>query len=414
MQLFFLFSVLITLAAFFSYLNVRFLKLPSGISLMLMGVLASVLLILTGLVYSDITVSLKDRLATLDFSEFMLDILLSFLLFAGALHTNLDYIKSSARSIFSFATVGTLVSGFLIGSMVYYLLPVFGFEVPYLACLLFGSLISPTDPIAVIGILGKSNLSKSIESKIVGESLFNDGIGVVVFIALLEIGTKGLAEVGALEIVLLFIQEAFGGILVGFIIGFLGFRAMKSIDDFEAEIIISLAMVMGGYALCDVVHVSGPLAMVVAGLFTGNIGKRVAMSDITMDYLSKFWEVVDSILNAVLFMLIGLEIVVVHFQSAYLWVGLMVALLLVVSRYISLFIPAHLFGIKKTLERGTLVIMTWGGLRGGISIALALSLPDAMHKEIFVPVTFIIVLFSVLVQGLSMGRLIGYFSSEKS
>lgn len=406
MDMFLLFSVLITLAAVFSLINIRFIKLPSGISLMLIGLVVSIGLISIGKLSPGFTQSIKDSLLALDFSEFILGIVLSFLLFAGSLHVKLDDIKASAKSIFSFATIGTLISTCLIGTLAFFLLPFIGIEAPFLACLLFGALISPTDPIAVIGILGKSNLSKSIETNIVGESLFNDGIGVVVFITLLGISSTGLENMSVSSIGILFAQEAIGGSLVGLAIGYLGFKLMKSIDDFQSEILISLAMVMGGYSLCSAIHVSGPLAMVVAGLFTGNKGKNEAMSDITMDYLGKFWEVLESILNAVLFMLIGLEMVIVHLQFNYLLVGLALAISLVVARYISLVLPTFLFGLHKKFKKGTLIIMSWGGLRGGISIALALSLPTESQREVFVPITFIVVFFSIVVQGLTMGKLI--------
>jgi len=307
MQFFTLFSALITLAAIFSYINVRFIKLPSGISLMLMGLLASVILISTGIFSASFTLSIKDSLSKLDFSTFILDILLSFLLFAGSLHVHLEDIRSSAKSIISFATIGTLISTLAIGSAVYYLLQLFHMDASYVSCLLFGSLISPTDPVAVLSILSKEKLSKSIEIKIVGESLFNDGIGVVIYATLLGIATTGTEHISATEIGLLFLQEAIGGMIAGWVIGFIGFRLMKTIDDFPTEILISLGMVMGGYTICNLLHVSGPLAMVVAGLFTGNRGRKEAMSDMTMDYLGKFWEVVDHVLNAVLFMLIGLK-----------------------------------------------------------------------------------------------------------
>lgn len=371
-----------------------------------MGLVVSIGLISIGKLSPGFTQSIKDSLLALDFSEFILGIVLIFLLFAGSLHVKLDDIKASAKSIFSFATIGTLISTCLIGTLAFFLLPFIGIVAPFLACLLFGALISPTDPIAVIGILGKSNLSKSIETNIVGESLFNDGIGVVVFITLLGISSTGLENMSVSSIGILFAQEAIGGSLVGLAIGYLGFKLMKSIDDFQSEILISLAMVMGGYSLCSAIHVSGPLAMVVAGLFTGNKGKNEAMSDITMDYLGKFWEVLESILNAVLFMLIGLEMVIVHLQFNYLLVGLALAISLVVARYISLVLPTFLFGLHKKFKKGTLIIMSWGGLRGGISIALALSLPTESQREVFVPITFIVVFFSIVVQGLTMGKLI--------
>lgn len=371
-----------------------------------MGLVVSIGLISIGKLSPGFTQSIKDSLLALDFSEFILGIVLIFLLFAGSLHVKLDDIKASAKSIFSFATIGTLISTCLIGTLAFFLLPFIGIVAPFLACLLFGALISPTDPIAVIGILGKSNLSKSIETNIVGESLFNDGIGVVVFITLLGISSTGLENMSVSSIGILFAQEAIGGSLVGLAIGYLGFKLMKSIDDFQSEILISLAMVMGGYSLCSAIHVSGPLAMVVAGLFTGNKGKNEAMSDITMDYLGKFWEVLESILNAVLFMLIGLEMVIVHLQFNYLLVGLALAISLVVARYISLVLPTFLFGLHKKFKKGTLIIMSWGGLRGGISIALALSLPTESQREVFVPITFTVVFFSIVVQGLTMGKLI--------
>ena len=412
MHIFFLFSGLITLAAVFSYINIRVFKLPSGISFILMGTLVSFALIFIGKVSGGFTDSIKQSLAEINFSEFILEILLSFLLFAGSLHVKFDEIKSSAKSIVSFAVLGTLISTAIIGSLVYYLLPLFDAQVPYVACLLFGALISPTDPIAVIGILKQAKLSKSIEIKITGESLFNDGIGVVVFATILEITVSGIENFSATTVTLLFAQEALGGILAGLVIGYIGFHLMKSIDHFQTEILISLAMVMGGYSLCHFLHVSGPLAMVVGGLLTGNKGRREAMSDLTRDYLEKFWEVTDEVLNALLFMLIGLELVVVDFYFNYIVIGIIIALLLVVSRYISLFIPAHLMGFKKTLEKNTLSIMTWGGLRGAISIALALSLPNEPYKGIFVTITFVIVLFSVLVQGFSIGKLIKYLNKN--
>lgn len=406
MELFILFSVLITLAAFFSYINVKFVKLPSGISLMLMGTMASLAVIITGHFSSGFSTIVKEKLALIDFSEFLLGILLSFLLFAGSLHVDIADLRKSAKSISVFAVVGTLVSTMLVGAALYGLMLLFQQPIPIIYCLLFGALISPTDPIAVMGILKKANLSKTIETNIVGESLFNDGIGVVVFATLLQIAAVGVENFGAADIGLLFLEEAVGGILAGLMIGFIGYKLMKSIDHFQTEILISIAMVMGGYSFCHYIHVSGPLAMVVAGIMTGNRGKALAMSDVTRDYLGKFWEVTDEILNAILFMLIGLEIVVVAFEAHYLIIGIFAAILLIVARFISLYIPAFAFGFKKQLGTKTLAIMTWGGLRGGISIALALSLPASQYKNIIVSVTFIIVLFSILVQGFTIGKLI--------
>lgn len=406
MELFLIFSILITLAAFFSFINIKFLKLPSGISLMLMGVLVATGVIVTGYFSVGFTEMIREKLSLIDFSEFLLGILLSFLLFAGSMHVSIPDLKKSAKSIISFATIGTLISTVAVGYSLFYLLSAFNQPIPLIYCLLFGALISPTDPIAVMGILKKTNLSKNIETNIVGESLFNDGIGVVIFATILKIASDGAENFGIADIGILFIQEAVGGIFMGLIIGFIGYKLMKSIDHFQTEILISLAMVMGGYSLCHSIHVSGPLAMVVAGLMTGNRGKELAMSDITKDYLGKFWEVTDEILNAVLFMLIGLEIVIVSFDLSYLTIGIITALIIIIARFVSLYIPAVLFRFKKVFGTKSLFIMTWGGLRGGISIALALSLPQNPYKNILVSITFVIVIFSILIQGITVEKVI--------
>lgn len=406
MELFILFSSLITLAAFFSYLNVKLFRLPSGISLMLMGVLAALGVIVIGYFSAGFTEIIREKLLLIDFSEFLLGILLSFLLFAGSLHVSVPDLRESSKSIISFATLGTLISTAAVGFALFYILPVFNQNIPLIYCLLFGALISPTDPIAVMGILKKANLSKKIETNIVGESLFNDGIGVVIFATLLKIAVVGTENFGITDIGILFFHEAVGGVIAGLVIGYAGYRLMKSIDHFQTEILISLAMVMGGYSLCHYLHVSGPLAMVVAGIMTGNRGKELAMSDVTRDYLGKFWEVTDEVLNAILFMLIGLEIVVVAFEMNYLVIGIIMALVIVIARFLSLYFPSLLFRFKKSLGTKSLMVMTWGGLRGGISIALALSLPQNPYKNIIVSITFVIVIFSILIQGFTVEKLI--------
>lgn len=405
MELFVLFAILITLAAAFSYINIRTLKLPSGIALMLMGTFAALVVIVTGHTSPAFSHYVTYEISRIDFSEFLLGMLLSFLLFAGSMHVRFGDLKVQAKPIIGFATLGTLVSTALMGTGLHYLLLLLHIPVPYIYCLIFGALISPTDPVAVMGILGKSNLPKSIQTIITGESLFNDGIGVVIFATLLQVAAKGIENVSGWAIALLFVREAAGGIVAGLAIGYIGYRMMKRIDHFQTEILISLAMVMGGYSLCHYLHVSGPLAMVIAGLLTGNIGRKVAMSDTTRDYLEKFWEVTDEILNAVLFMLIGLEMVIIPFDWSLLTIGLVAACLLLVVRYLSLWIPSTLLSLRKSLGNASLKLMTWGGLRGGISLALALSLPNEGYKGILVSITFTIVLFSVLAQGLSIGRL---------
>ncbi len=377
----------------------------------MMGVFAAAGVIVTGYFSSGFTEMIREKLALIDFSEFLLGILLSFLLFAGSLHVSIPELKKSAKSIISFATIGTLISTLVVGYSLFYLLSAFHQDIPLIYCLLFGALISPTDPIAVMGILKKTNLSKNIETNIVGESLFNDGIGVVIFVTILKIATLGPENFGPADIGILFIHEAIGGVIIGLVIGFIGYKLMKSIDHFQTEILISLAMVMGGYSLCHSIHVSGPLAMVVAGLMTGNRGKELAMSDITRDYLGKFWEVTDEVLNAILFMLIGLEIVIVSFDMSYLAIGIITAIIILISRFVSLYVPAVLFRFKRVFGTKSLFIMTWGGLRGGISIALALSLPQNPYKDILVSITFVVVIFSILVQGITVEKVIKKLTS---
>ena len=402
MHIFIFFSILITLAALFAYINVRTLKLPHGILFISMGTIISLILLAAGQLFPAFTLLIQKELSAIDFSEFLLGILLSFLLFAGSLRLNMAQMLASAKSIIVFATVGVLISAFLTGTLVFYILHLFNLDIPYINCLLFGALISPTDPVAVLNILKQARISDSIKIKIEGESLFNDGVGIVVFVTIMEVAGSGIENLNVSSVIILFLREAAGGVVAGFIIGYIGYRLVRSIDHFQTEILITLAMVMGGYSLCHFLHISGPLAMVVAGLITGNKSLDNAMSDVTRDYTEKFWEITEDVLNAILFILIGLQLVIITFQFNLLIIGLIMALLLILVRYISLLIPALSFFFKKDLKNKTLEIMTWGGLRGGISIALALSLPASMYKDIFVPVTFIIVLFSIIVQGFTM------------
>jgi len=410
MEFFHVFSVILVLSAVVAYLNHRLFRLPTSISLLLAGLVLSLLVQLAGAVLPAFEAGVEAKLASIDFSEILLDVMLSFLLFAGSMHTNLDALRQSKWPILIFATVGVLISTFLIGTAFYYLLLILGKPIPFIHCLLFGALISPTDPVAVLGLLRKANLPESLEVKITGESLFNDGVGVVVFLSLFGIAQTGLAEVKASEIGLLLLQEVGGGILLGFVLGYIGYRLMKSIDHYQTEVLISLAMVMGGYSLAQYLHFSGPLAMVVAGLFIGNQATETAMSEITLDYVTKFWEMIDEILNAALFVLIGLELMLITIDSFYLIAGVVATVLVIVVRFISLAFPTYLLGLGKTFEPHTLPIMTWGGLRGGISIALALSLLPSMNKEMIVTVTYVVVLISLAIQGLTMERFIRWLN----
>ncbi len=404
---FFIITVLVTLSAIFGYINVRFLKLPNTIGLMLITIVFT--LGVFALSYFDSTLLDAEKyiITQIDFKTVLLDIMLSFLLFAGALHTNFQQLKIQRWPVFVFATFGVIVSTFLVGITVFYLLKVIGLDVEFIYCLLFGALISPTDPIAVLGILKKAGVPKKLEAKIVGESLFNDGVGVVVFLTIFQIAALGTGEVEAFDVFSLFGKEVFGGILLGGILGWITYRLMKSIDDYDIEVIITLAAVMGGTVIAHKLHLSAPLAMVTAGLIVGNDTVRgSAMSEITESYVDKFWELIDILLNTILFVLIGMEMLVLAFDGKYILAGLIAIPIILLCRYTSLLLPISFFKKRLDFVPKTNLIMTWGGLRGGISIALALGLTEAMQRDLFLVITYIVVVFSILVQGLTVGKLV--------
>lgn len=406
MNIFVIITSLIVLSAIFGYINVKFLKLPTTIGLMVVTIAFTLLVLLTS-VFNDTLLNQEILLVSkIDFKAVLLDVMLSFLLFAGALHTNFQQLKVHRKPILTFATFSTLISTLLVGVFTYYLLPFLNMEVDFIYCLLFGALISPTDPIAVLGILKQVGAPKKIETKIVGESLFNDGVGVVVFLALYEIASGGV-EVSVMHIAKMFVVEVGGGIALGVLLGYVTYRLMKSINNYEIEVILTIAAVMGGTVLAQHLHISAPLAMVTAGLIIGNDRVREStMSDTVELYVDKFWELVDILLNSILFVLIGMEILVLTFDKDYVVAGLLSIGLILLARYMSLFTPIKLYSKKLDFVPHTDLIMTWGGLRGGISIALALSLTDSMHRELFLVITYIVVVFSIVVQGLTVGKLI--------
>lgn len=406
MTIFHIISILIFLSAVFSYLNFRYLKLPSSIGLMGFSLLFSMVLMAIGSYNPSFKAEIVAILDQVNFSELLLEIMLSFMLFAGSIHINIEDLKTESLSIAAYATVSVVISTFIIGYGAYFVLGLFGIEVSQIHALLFGALISPTDPIAVLSILKTSGISKSLQTKIAGESLFNDGVAVVVFTILLQLSGPG-AELSAKNIVFLLITEAAGGILLGFILGYAGYKLIASIDNYKVEVLITLAIVMGGYTLSHYIHVSGPLAMVAAGLIIGNAAKRRGMSYTTKEYIDKFWELQDEILNAILFVLIGLELVIIPIENRVIFLSLVLLLLSLLARYISILVPSLLISLREKISQHTMLILTWGGLRGGISIALALSIPSGMNKEIWVMVTYVIVCFSILVQGLTIGKLAG-------
>ena len=399
-------ALLLTLAAIFSYINFRFLKLPTTIGIMLIAMLISISLVVLGHCgFESIQNKATVVLEGIDFNKALMHGMLSFLLFSGALHVNLEDLDQHKWIISILATFGVVMSTFIVGSIAWMVFLLIGLKLPFIYCLLFGSLIAPTDPIAVIGILKKAGVPKSLETKITGESLFNDGVAVVVFLVIMGIVTGG-HDVTAGHIMLLFVKEAIGGVLFGLAIGWLAYRMLKSVDNYQVEVLLTLALVMGGYAFAHAIHVSGPIAMVIAGIFIGNRGRLFAMSENTREHLDSFWELMDEILNAVLFLLIGLEILVLTIKGNYLIAGLIMIPVVLFARFISVGIPVTFMRRIRDFSPHAVKIMTWGGLRGGISVALALSLPNGPEREALLTVTYIIVIFSILVQGLTIERFV--------
>ena len=406
MELFHLISILLVLSALFAYINFRFLKLPGTIGLMLLSLVFSLLLLLSGKVLSQFRLLIAENLNTLNFSELLLEEMLSFMLFAGAIQIKYEDLKSEKLSIFLFSTLSVIINTIIIGFSSYFLFSLFGIRMSMINALLFGALISPTDPIAVISILKNCHISKSLETKISGESLFNDGVAVVVFLTIMQLAGPG-SELTSGKVIMLFGQEAVGGLVLGILLGYLGYRLFLSIENYQVEVLITLAIVMGGYTLAHFLHVSGPLTMVVAGLITGNHGKTHGMSVTTIEYVDKFWELLDDILNAILFVLIGLELLVIRTSSIIVIASLILIFIVLLSRYISLLIPSAIISLREKISQRTLILLTWAGLRGGISIALALSIPADLNKDILVTATYTIVCFSILVQGLTIKKLAG-------
>jgi CPA1 family monovalent cation:H+ antiporter len=403
MNIYLALTFLICLSAIFAYINQKILKLPFVIGLFFLSTVLSVV-VLSSKYWIIVPIEeIKNTIEQLEIDKIILNFLLGFLLFAGALHTNWNDLKLQIKTIATFAIGGVLLSTLLIAGLFYFVTGLFGLEIPLLFCFIFGALISPTDPIAVLGILKKANVPKKTEHTIVGESLFNDGIGVVVFIALLDTLKSGQFSFTHFEF--LFVQEAIGGIGMGFILGYILHLLLKSIDHYETEILLTLAFVMAGYSFCNYLHISGALAMVIMGLIVGNFRRDVAMSDITQEYVIKFWELLDVILNAILFILIAFVLMVIDFETTYIYIGLLSVVIVLVCRVFVVFLPHLLFPklLKITNKEATLI--SWGGLRGGLSLALVLSLPENEYKNILLIATYFCVLFSIIIQGLTIEKL---------
>lgn len=407
MELYYTFSVLIVLASFFAYLNVRFLKLPGTIGIMIIAMLVSVAIRLLGDQYfPETTKEFFMLIQEFDFTEILMGAMLNFLLFAGALHINVSDLREHKWPILTYASVSVVLSALIIAGLFYMIAPMLGMEIPFIYCLLFGTLISPTDPIVVLGILKEAKVPKMIETKITGESLFNDGVAVVMFAVVLKMATDVNFDATFGSIAKLFLLEAGGGILLGALLGFTASNVMKKIDDYKVSVLITLSIVMGGFLIAKELHFSSPLAMVIAGLIIGNFGKSVAMSETTRDYLSKFWELIDEILNAILFLFIGFELLMLPDLQEQLLLGVVAIFICLLARTLAIFIPASTILRKNTYSKGSLTTMVWGGIRGGVSIALVMSIPNSVGeiKDVLLEVTYIVVLFSIVVQGLTVGK----------
>ena len=411
MSIFEIAAILIGLSALFGFLNYRFLQLPHTIGLVVIALAASLVVIFIEFAWpqSEVSEVVTGALNEIDFHDAVMRGMLSFLLFAGALHVDFSVFRKQMLAIGMMATLGILVSTFLIGWASWTLLNAFGIEMPFIWALVFGALISPTDPVAVLGLFKTVKVPETIEAKMAGESLFNDGVGVVVFTVVVAIATgsgNGGEPMGAMAVAELFLTEAIGGAVLGLIAGYLGYRAMYHVDEHNLEVLITLAIVMVTYVVALQLHMSGPIAMVVAGLLIGNQGMRFAVSDSTRDHIQNFWSLLDEILNSVLFLLIGLEVLVVAQRPDHMGVALLLIPVTLAARWAAVFLPITILSRWRSFTRGAVPILTWGGLRGGIAVALALSLPANEYKPTILTITYAVVLFSIIVQGLTIKALV--------
>lgn len=413
MELYYSFSVLIVLTAIFSYLNLRYLKLPSTIGIMLIAMLVSISLVIVGRSYPNLFTGFTDIIASVDLTEVLMGSMLNFLLFAGAIHISLHDLRKQRIPIMIFSTLGVLISTAVVGTLMYFTFILLNAKVQFIQCLVFGALISPTDPIAVIGILKKAGIRKSLEIKVAGESLFNDGVAVVLFAVLLQLARGSEVDLTFLNVSGLFLQEAGGGLLMGLLLGYIASQGIKRINSYNVTVMITLAVVMGGYLITKYLHISGPLTMVAAGLVIGNYGKAIAMSHADKDYLDKFWELIDEILNAMLFLIIGFELLLIPNLQQYWLIGPITILIVLLSRFFSIWLPIKIIPRIGTFDARTITILVWGGLRGGVSVALALTIDDNLHQNLFVAITYYVVVFSIVVQGLTVGKLTQMQKADK-
>ena len=413
MDLYYTFSILIVLSALFSYVNSRYLKLPPAIGITLLAIITSIGLVALGKTYPVFSHYFSGLIASVDFPAVLMGAMLNFLLFAGAIHISMQDLHKQRLPILILSTVGVMLSTLLVGAMMYALLIQLGMEVPFIQCLVFGALISPTDPLAVIAILKRVGISKPLEIKIAGESLFNDGVAVLLFAILLQLAQGSEVDITFRNVAGLFVQEAVGALVVGLLLGYIGSQAIKSINDYQVTVLITVAIVMGGYHVTRYLHISGPLTMVAAGLMIGNYGKKTAMSATDKDYLDKFWEMIDEILNAMLFLIIGLELLLIPDIQQYWIIGCLSIVIVLMSRYLSILLPMWMIPGIGRFDAKTMAVLVWGGLRGGVSVALALTIDPHLNQNLFLSATYYVVVFSIVVQGLSIGKLISVINRRR-
>ncbi|WP_296266168.1 cation:proton antiporter [Pseudomonas sp. UBA6562] len=405
-------AAFICLTTLLTYVNYRFIGLPPAIGVMVTALLFSLMIQgLSLLGFPGLEARVEGLMNQIDFNDLLMHWMLSFLLFAGALHVNLGDLRSYRWPIGLLATVGVLIATVVIGLLAHWVFALFGWHVSLIYCLLFGALISPTDPIAVLGALRTANAPKPLKTTIVGESLFNDGTAVVVFTVLLGIAQLGETPSMA-DTAVLFLREAVGGALFGGLIGYATYRMIKGIEQYQVEVMLTLALVIGGSVMCYELHVSAPIAMVVAGLIIGNLGRNLAMNDMTRRYMDGFWELIDDMLNALLFALIGLELLLLPFNWLHLAAGTVLAVAVLAARLLTVAPAILLLRRWRSVPKGTIRVLTWGGLRGGVSVALALSLPTGDERDLLLSITYIVVLSSILIQGLTVGGVVRRVSEQ--
>lgn len=413
-------AIILVFVSIFGFLNHKYLKLPLTVGLVLIALISGLGVLLLEAILPSLKLSdtIRIWLDEIDFNRTLMNGMLSFLLFAGALHVDLNNLMKAKLHVSILATFGVILSTFFNGTCFFYLTQLFGFNIEYIYCLIFGVIVTPTDPVAVLGLLKRLKVPKRLEAIIGGESLFNDGVAVVIFSVLLTIafgsatGHGGHGAMDANAILGLFVKEAFGGALLGMIAGYLTFLLLRSMDDYVLEVIATLALVMGAYSIALNLHISGPIAMVVAGVFIGNTGRQFAMSEKTREHVTDFWHLVDEILNAALFVLIGFEVIVLSADLNILSLSIICVIVAVLARLMAVSLPLNLLNPIIAKEKGEILILTWAGLKGGISIALALSLPDSEIKPIILTATYAVVVFSILIQGLTIESLIKRFHNE--